>query len=126
MIGITGVILLLLIVFVISLNLHNEPSLEKIYNPELFTSDISNNKNKIVYDTIPYGSSGLFYDYVFGTPYYYYNPLDYWLNPYYYSWYGPGLQGSFGGPTSYSSTYTTSTPHVKKVKHIRRMRRRYY
>ena len=74
-------------------------------NFEPFVTDISGTKKQIIYNTIPYGSSGLFYDYMIGSPYWY-NPLDYWLNPYaYYTW--GGMYGSSG-------RYTTSSPHVKR------------
>jgi len=115
----TGLIILVLIIFIISYNLHIEPFLDTIDEP--FATDISNNKtysNRIIYDTIPYGSSSLFYDYVYGLPYYY-NPLDYWLNPYYYySLYNP----------SYTTSYTTSNsgPYVKKVRHIKITTRRFH
>jgi hypothetical protein len=89
---------------------------------EKFVQDISGTgKNQIIYDTVPYGSSGLFYDYVVGSPYWY-NPLDYWLNPYYYNW-GP-LYGSYRsyGPSYVSSTsipYVTKR-HIRRTRHIRR------
>jgi hypothetical protein len=106
-----GLIILVLIIFIVSFNIHKEPSLE------FFNTDNSNNKtytNTIIYDTIPYGSSSLFYDYIYRSPYYY-NPLDYWLNPYfYYSWYNP------------SFSISSSSPNVRKVKHIKRTRRRYH
>ncbi len=86
---------------------------------ESFKTDISVNKtytgSNIIYDTIPYNNSSLFYDYILGSPYYY-NPLDYWLNPYYYY-------------SLYNPIYTTSNsrsirePHIKKVRRIRKTRR---
>jgi hypothetical protein len=110
-----GLVLAVLIYSIVSYNLQNDPYLKKIhkYADETFVTDIS--KSKIIYDTVPYGSSGLFYDYVIGSPYYY-NPLDYWLNPYFYSWYGP---------TYTSTSYASSSPYVKKVRHVRRSRRRH-
>ena len=112
-----GLIILVLIIFIISYNLHIEPFLDVIDEP--FATDLSNNKtysNRIIYDTIPYGSSSLFYDYVYGLPYYY-NPLDYWLNPYYYSsLYNPSY--------SYTTSHKISSPYVKKVRHTRRTTRR--
>ena len=102
-------IIALLIIIVLGSNPPTEP----------FGQDISKTniqQNKVIYDTVPYSSSGLFYDYVIGSPYWY-NPLDYWLNPYvYYTW--GGLYGSY--PSS-SYSYTTSVPHVKR-RHIRRTR----
>jgi len=96
-------IIALVIIFVLTNKTNFEP----------FVTDISGTKKKIIYDKVPYGSSGLFYDYMIGSPYWY-NPLDYWLNPYaYYTW--GGLYGS-----RYSGSYTTSTPYVKR--HIRRSR----
>lgn len=102
----TGLIVLVAIMFIISYNLLLEPF-------EPFVTDISSNRRQVIYDTVPYASSGLFYDYIIGSPYYY-NPLDYWLNPYfYYSWYNP----------SYSTS--SSIPYVKKVRHHTRRTRRF-
>ncbi len=107
--NLTGLVFLLLFILIVSGTLNLEP----------FQTDVSVNKTytrRVIYDTVPYGSSPLFYDYVLGSPYY--SPLDYWLNPYfYYSWYYP----------SYSSTsYTTSSsPRSNKViHHTRRSRHR--
>ena len=77
------------------------------FKSEKFQNDISN--IPIIYNTIPYGSSGLFYDYVIGSPSYWYNPLDYWLNPYsYYTWYGsPSYSSSLGISNSRHRTHRT-------------------
>ena len=85
-------------------------------NKEYFNYDTSN--NKIIYDTIP------FYNYmpaiIGGSPYWY-NPLDYWLNPYaYYTWYGSNYGSNYG--TNYGTNYgSSSLPYIKK-RHVRRTR----
>ena len=93
--------------------------------PEQFAnmSDISGTSNKIIYDTIPYANSGLFYNYLIGSPYWY-NPLDYWLNPYmYYNWYGSGPIGSSYISSSSSSNYS---PRIhKRIRHTRTRRIRH-
>ena len=91
---------------------------------ETFGQDISNNKKPIIYDTVPYGNSGLFYDYVLASPYWY-NPLDYWLNPYFYynTWYGPNRYWSTG--SSSSSVYVPQhrNRHYVDNRHHRHFRR---
>ena len=87
-------------------------------NSEQFANiaDISGTSNKIIYDTIPYNNSGLFYNYITTSPYWY-NPLDYWLNPYfYYNWYGSGPVGS-----SYVSSNYSPRIH-KRIRHTRKRR----
>lgn len=73
-------------------------------------SETFDNSTNIIYDTIPYANSGLYYNYMMGSPYLY-NPLDYWLNPYYYtlpwSW-----QWNTSSPT-YIPNVVTTTPYHK-------------
>ncbi len=105
-------IIALLIIFIINFKT----------SPEQFSNigDISGTSNKIIYDRIPYGNSGLFYNYISTSPYWY-NPLDYWLNPYYYyNWYGPI------GSTVISNTSYSSSPRVhKRFRHSRSRRIRH-
>ena len=82
---------------------------------ETFENDLSLNHNKIIYNTNPYANSTLFY-----------NPLDFWVNPYlYYNLYNlysyplNGYSTNYTNPVYYNHNYSRRYKYPRHSRHSR-------
>ena len=115
-----NIIFIAIIIFIIYIIYINIP--KQSYNIEFFYNDLSNNFNdtsKII-NTIPLNFYGdipyYYYDRsIITSPSiynsYWYNPLDYWLNPYLYNIYGRSSYSSSSSSYPVRRTHRTHGTH---------------
>ena len=123
----------LIILTIILYNIYNMNTSETFNNiiDESNIKIIQDPSYPIIYNTIPTHSSNMFYNSIMNnTDYNWYNPLDYWLNPYiYYNWssyprssYNNRYNNNHNYNHNYIRRHKHNIHHSRNLLHLRRKR----